>query len=293
MTFRKILCAVDFSAGSHRAMEMAVRLAGESDAELELVHAWYLPAMMYSGEYVIPAEAVQQLADDSQRELDACVTDARALGANRVTTKLLSGVPWSMLTEAAEDPAVDLIVLGTHGRTGLARVLLGSVAEKIVRHAPCSVMVVRPDSTIARFERILCATDFSDSSRDAMELAASLAKPGGKGIALLHVLDVPVPYAGEPHPPEIYRDLDRTSAAVLDKWAGELRTKVDVPVETRWRIGYAGAQILHAVDKEPAIDLVVMGSHGRTGLKRVFLGSVAEKVVRHARCPVLVARRRA
>jgi nucleotide-binding universal stress UspA family protein len=86
--------------------------------------------------------------------------------------------------------------------------------------------------------------------------------------------------------------LDRRSAELLDQWASQLRGKISVPVTTTARIGWPGAEILAALDRDSTVDLVVMGSHGRTGIKRVLLGSVAEKIVRHARCPVLVARRR-
>jgi len=292
MTFRKILCPVDFSPGSHRAVEVAVRLARESDAELELVHALYVPGVLYAGEYVVPPEDLQRMTEDARRALDATFGEAQKLGATRTSAKLLSGVPWSAIMDAAEDPAIDLLVVGTHGRTGLARVLLGSVTEKVVRHAPCSVLVVRPDSKVAPFDHVLCATDFSESSRHAMQLAGTLAQRGGHGITLLHVLEVPGGYTGEPHPPGLYRQLDRASAAVLDRWGSELRAVTDVPAQTRTRVGYAGAQTLAAIDADPTIDLVVVGTHGRTGLTRILLGSVAEKVIRHARCPVLVARHR-
>jgi nucleotide-binding universal stress UspA family protein len=292
MNVRKILCPIDFSPGSGRAMGVAVRLANESDAELELVHAWYLPPTVYSPEFVFPAETVQQIVDDAEHALAAAVAEAKGLGARRVSARLLSGVPWRMIVDTAEDPTIDLIVIGTHGRTGLARVLLGSVAEKVIRHAACSVMAVRPDGEIKPFDRVLCATDFSDSARYAAEVAGALVQPGGAGVALLHVLELPVAYAREPHPPDIFRALDERSAAVLDKWATELRASVACPVEARSLTGHAGAQILRAIDNDRTIDLVVLGSHGRTGIKRLLLGSVAEQVARYARCPVLVARKR-
>jgi nucleotide-binding universal stress UspA family protein len=292
MTFRKILCPIDFSDCSRQALRTAVRLAKEHAAELELVHVWYLPATLTAGDYLVPGDALQHMEHEAARALDGALAEARGLGVQRVTAKLLNGVPWRTIVDAAGDPTIDLIVAGTHGRTGLARVILGSVVERIVRHAPCSVLVVRSEGGLGPFEHILCPTDFSDSSHHAIELAGALAKPGGKGITLLHVLEVPAGYSGEPQPPAIYRELDRRSAAQLDKWASELLAKVQVPVGTRTRVGYAGAQTLHALDTDRTIDLVTMGSHGRTGIERMLLGSVAEKVVRHARCPVLVARRR-
>jgi nucleotide-binding universal stress UspA family protein len=170
-------------------------------------------------------------------------------------------------------------------------VLLGSVAESVVRHAPCPVLVVRPGNEARPFRHALCPTDFGPSSDQAIELATELVHPDGAGIDLLHVLEVPTSYSGEPMP-DVIRDIDRRAAERLDRTAVGLRTKVQVPIAVHARIGWAGAEILHAVDHDHSIDLVAMGSHGRTGVGRFLLGSVAEKVVRHARCPVLVAHHR-
>ncbi len=293
MSAKKVLCPVDFSPGSRRAMEAAVRLAGEMDAELILAHAWYVPASVFPSEAPLPPQVIQSVSDDAARGLDAAVREATALGAKRVSSMLLHGVPWRAIVDALEDPAFELVVIGTHGRTGLARILLGSVAEKVVRHAPCSVLAVRPDGEVKPFTHVLIPVDFSDGAQHAIDLAARLVQPGGAGITLLHVIEAPVSYSGELPDPEFLRELDRRTAEYLDRASSQLRSRVSVPVTTRSRVGWPGAEILAAIDHDPTIDLVVMGSHGRTGIKRVLLGSVAEKVVRHARCPVLVARKRA
>jgi nucleotide-binding universal stress UspA family protein len=293
MSFQKILCPTDFSAGSQHAMRVAVRLAEDAGAELVLAHVWHIPASVYPAEYPLPPQLLQRMSDDARRGLDDAVREASALGAPRVSSRLLTGVPWHVIVDELDDAAFDLAVIGTHGRTGLARFLLGSVAEKVVRHAPCSALVARPDGEPKPFTHVLCPVDFSDSSRHALELAAELVRPGGAGITLLHVVEAPVSYTGELPDPEFLRELDTRSAEQLGQWASELRSKFSVPVTIRSRIGWAGAGTLAVIDDAPSVDLVVMGSHGRTGLKRVLLGSVAEKVIRHARCPVLVARKRA
>lgn len=293
MSFKKILCPTDFSAGSQHAMSIAVRLAWEADAELVLLHAWHVPAAAYPAEEPLAPGLLQHLTDDARRGLDAAAQEATALGAKRVTSRLLNGVPWSAIVETLDEPEFDLAVMGTHGRTGVARFLLGSVAEKVVRHAPCSVLAVRPDGESRPFMHALCPVDFSDGARPSLDAAAELVRPGGAGITLLHVVEAPVPYAGDLPDPEFLRDLDRRSADALERMASQLRERVSVPVTVLPRIGWPGAEILAVIDRDPTIDLVVMGSHGRTGIKRVLLGSVAEKVVRHARCPVFVARNRA
>lgn len=271
-------------------MRTAVRIANEHDAELVVMHAWYVPPIAFANEYAYAADFVRQVSEGAQRELDAAVGEASRLGARRVTSKLLTGLPWQQIVEAAQrEPGVGLIVIGTHGRTGLSRVLLGSVAELVVRHASCPVLTVRPGNDPAPYQHVLCPVDLSRPARDALDIAPQLVRPGGAGITLLHVLELPVSYAGEVPAPDFHRDLDPRAAALLDRWTADLKAKVDVPVTQLSRIGHPGAQILAVLDDDRTFDLVVMGSHGHTGIARALLGSVAEKIVRHARCPVLVA----
>jgi len=293
MAFTKIMCPVDFSPGSQQAMRTAVRIANEHDAELVLVHSWHIPPATFAGDYVWAADIIQAMSDDARLALENAVGEARKLGARRVTSRLLKGLPWQQIVEVAQDePGLGLIVIGTHGRTGLSRVLMGSVAELVVRHAPCPVLTVRPGNEPTPYNHVLCPVDLSRPAREAMNLAAELVKPGSADITLLHVLELPVSYTGKSRIPDFHRDLDARSAALLDHWTADLKAKVSVPVAQVTRIGRPGAQILALVDDDRTFDLVVMGSHGHAGLERMLLGSVAEKVVRHARCPVLVTHSR-
>jgi nucleotide-binding universal stress UspA family protein len=291
MPIKKILCAVDFSSGAQQAMATAVRLANDDDAELVLLHAWFVPTPL-AGEYTYPVDIVTQIVNDAQRNLVAALAEATKLGAKRVTTRLTHGLPWQQIVdEAKSDPSFDLIVTGSRGRTGLARVLLGSVAELVVRHAPCPVLTVHPQNEPKPFSHVLCPVDFSPASRAAAELAIELARPAGAGVTLLHVVDMAFT-SGELRPRDIYRDVDRQAAELLYAWAHELNAKASVRVTQQTRMGSAGAEILAALEADRTFDLVVMGSHGRTGLPRLALGSVAEKTVRHAHCPVLVIHQR-
>ena len=287
--FRKILCPIDFSAGSQHAMQLAARMAG-ADADLVLAHAWHLSPLAYSAE--LPPAALEGLVSDADRGLATAFDELRKLGARRVTTTLLRGVPWDQIVETARgDAAIDLIVMGTHGRTGLARVLLGSVTEKVVRHAPCSVLTARPGREVTTFGRVLCPVDFSDESRHALALAAELAAPDGAGITLLHVVELLLTYSRESPTLDMF-EVNKGATHLLEEWAAELRAKVRVPVTTQIQIGSPGARVLAVLEDGPPFDLVVVGSRGRTGIRRALLGSVAEKIVRHAACPVLVARDR-
>lgn len=145
MTFKKILCPVDFSDNSQEAMRVAVDLARTSPATLVLVHVWRPQQWMTDYGMQWPNDAVIEEQKVEDGKLAACKTEAQRLGAGEVSVKLARGEPWDEIVAlASEDPTIDLIVMGTHGRTGLRRAMIGSVAERVVRHAPCTVMVIRP-----------------------------------------------------------------------------------------------------------------------------------------------------
>ena len=289
---KKILCPIDFSSGARQAMRTAVRIAKHTDADLVIVHSWYIPPMTLNSDYIASA-FIQDLHDDAEDALVAARREAEELGAPRVTTALLIGPAWDQIVHTLDkDPDFGLCVIGTHGRSGVARIMLGSVAEKVVRHAPCPVLAVRPDNPPEPYRHVLCPVDFSATAHDAVLLAMALAQPGPAELTLLHAVELPLRYASESAAVGFVRQVVEDSAARLDQWARELPRVGDVKVTFRTRIGGAGAEVLATLEEDPSFDLVATGSHGRTGLRRLVIGSVAEKTVRHAHCPVLVAHRR-
>ncbi len=265
-----------------------MRIANEHGAELVLAHALYL----------VPASAninqslVREIEKEAEHALEVARTSVAALTA-KVSSRFLSGVPWSSVVALAErDLDIDLIVVGTQGRTRVSRFLLGSVSEKLIRHAPCSVLVVRPGSQPTPFAHVTCPIDFSIDTEQATALASALVAPAG-GITLIHVTEIPVSYVGEHPLSDLVREIEDQAKRLLDHTAAELRQQVAVPVVTKLVDGrFPGARLLDLIESDPTIDLVIMGSHGRTGIRRALLGSVAEKIVRHAAIPVLVARSR-
>lgn len=292
MTFTKITCATDFSPGSRIALQVASRLARQHGAQLEIVHAWGLPPSVSMDGFALAPSVIDQMIADANRGLADAAAMVRELGVEEVSTKLLDGPAWEAITsELARDEAVDLVVVGTQGRTGLPRMLLGSVAERIVRHSPCSVLVVRPGSAVAPFDHVACLVDFAEGSRYAVELATGLANPAGRGLTLLHVLELPVTFNGVFDDPSFVSDLDRRATAHLADWTANLRAHTKLTVTTQMRIGTPAAQGIAMLDADPSYDLVCVGSQSR-GIKRMLLGSVAERIVRHAKAPVLVARQR-
>lgn len=138
------MCPVDFSPGSREALHVAAGLAAVDGGELVLVHVWQPPVYVMGETIGLSGDVVQALVNEAESSLARWKTEAEQLGVRKVTPVFMTGAPWHELVAAAKrDPAVDLIVMGTHGRTGLRHVLLGSVAEKVVRHAPCPVLVTR------------------------------------------------------------------------------------------------------------------------------------------------------
>ncbi len=143
--WKRICCPIDFSDASHAAMEVAADLARRFGAELVLLHAYPIPGYTFpDGSIVASPRMMQDLADQAQRHLEAWAADAaRIAGAAAVTTEKAVGEPASEIVSFARARAIDLLVLGTHGRSGIEHALMGSVAERVVRKAQCPVLTVR------------------------------------------------------------------------------------------------------------------------------------------------------
>lgn len=290
MAIHKLICAVDFSPIADNALRVAAQIARDTGAQLIVAYAWRMPASAF--DVPIPDDAIARARRIDEQSLQATCDLARKLGAPIVTPMMLEGVPWDRIVQASEDdPSVDLIVVGTHGRNGVSRWLLGSVAEQVIRHARCSVLVVQHSSNPQRFHHVLCAIDFSEDSKRALRLAPDLVAPDGR-ITLLHVAEPAFDVGDLPLIEDEQREIERRATSELARWAADLQRTAGVQIATQIRVGGPAGQILRILPTEPAVDLVVMGSHGRTGIRRVLLGSVAEKILRHASCPVLVVRDR-
>jgi universal stress protein A len=142
MRYAKILCPVDFSPPSHEALVAAADLAQRFDSALTLVHVYQVPMLAVPEMSLDPGVLVQILRSIDET-LAKLTQEAIGLGARRVESSKIEGIPWDTIVKLARDGQSDLVVMGTHGRTGLRHALLGSVAERVVRHAPCPVLVVR------------------------------------------------------------------------------------------------------------------------------------------------------
>lgn len=293
---KTILLATDFSTASVQAFPHAAWFARHFGARLTLV-------------YVVPETLPAELShigvvlEENRLVAEAEKTIARLRAAELppdvdVETRVLGGGPSHQICQAAGRLGSDLIVLATRGYAGLKHFLMGSTAERVVRHAPCSVLAVHspvvpvrlPVSPPCRFQRILAVTDFSPAATLAVGAAADLAGSCGASLSLLHVVESPnYPSWGYAH--LSFRDdkLKKKARQKLNDLGAELEP---VSCDILIRTGDAALKIVQAAEElDP--DLLVLGSSGRSGFTRLLLGSVAEKVIRLAPCPILVFRERA
>jgi len=288
-----ILCPVDFSDFSARAVGHALSMAKWYEARLTLLHVFVNTGAMDLPPIVLDEPEREQLRADLRRLVapDAGVTvDAVVQDASDPSAEILN---------QAKTRGADLLVVGSHGRTGFERLLLGSVTEKVLRKADCPVMVVPratpdADAESGRFHRILCPVDFSDASVTALTYALSIAQESDAALTVMHVIEVP-PELTEHMPPSDYNP-DAVHAAAVAASLTRLRELIPASartyctIDTLVREGSAYRQVL-AVAAERKSHLIVMGVHGRGAIDLLVFGSNAARVTRGASCPVLVVRR--
>jgi len=293
MKIERILLATDFSPQARRAEHIAYSLAASWHAHVTVMTVLEFPPGL-NPDYPVNQQYLTARMREATEQLTEFKTEATQRGLD-IATRVGTGLPSEEINAAAQAEDSDLIVLGTRGKTGLAHVLLGSTAERVIRTGPCPVLAVRSDKEEeckeARFalSRILVPIDFSDCSLDALEYAALVARQAQASIELVHVLeplsyglDFTLSHAGE-------QEQKRERMAVrLQELAGALST-AGLTVASHVRGGVPVDSILSDV-RTLSSDLIVMGTHGRRGLSHVMAGSVTEAVLRRAECPVLTVR---
>ena len=281
---KRILVATDFSEHAERALEWAAALAKRFGAELELVASVFVvPVAAGPHSYGIPPDYLRNAREQADRHLDEIASRLRREGI-AVRCTVLHEEPSSGVCARAAETKADLAALGTRGRSGLAHVLLGSVAERTARLAKCPVLVLHAGSPAPRpLRTLLVPMDFSPSALAALALARTLVESGGE-IVLLHGI-APVYSAGAPA--RVLEDprAEEAARAEFEKLRASL---VGVNARLVLRYGAADEAVLEAA-AQLAADAIVMGTRGRSGLAHVLLGSVAERVLRRASPPVFIA----
>ncbi|MDG2307114.1 MAG: universal stress protein [Candidatus Binatia bacterium] len=292
----KVLVATDFSENAQGAIDWAGEVARVHGAHVELFHALQAPPLVLAPEIVpLPPEFYERDREHAEKLLAEKAEELRARGL-QVETSLRSGSARDAILEEAARADVDLVVVGARGTTALERLLLGSVAARVVRDAACPVLAIPLEQVGAHrpIHRLLVPTDFSDDAESAVHAAKEILGPVAdtKKVTLLHVWTIPAgagiawPAAG------IEPDLTAFVGAArrqLEKAAEPLRA-AGYDVETIEREGEP-AHVIDEQARSQGADLIAMGTHGHSGLKRLFFGSVAERVLPAAPCPVLTVRR--
>lgn len=289
---RTVLCAVDLDEDGDEALRQAALVADNTGATLSVLHVVAIPTPAPVAEMPPLVISREELVATGQRELDRRLAVAGISPVVERQAVIAAEAIHAQIVAAARAMSADLLVIGSHQRSALSRVLLGSTAAQVVRHATCPVLVARP--TAAR-GKVVAATDLSEASLGAVRAAADEALRRGDTLIVTHCLDLPPEGVGlggaavVPAPPELADSRkaarDEARARVTAWLAQQGVDEATVVIEEA-----PPERAIVALAEQLPAELVVVGTTGRSGLKRVLLGSVAETVVRKAPCSVMVVR---
>jgi nucleotide-binding universal stress UspA family protein len=298
---KQILCPIDFSDHSRHAFDHAAAIARwyESTITLLYVHPVVPLAAVAPGAPAFPPLVVTQADMDQVRESMERFVEEETGSRVSVRYQISEGSAAPEILYQADGLPADLIVLGTHGRSGFERLVLGSVAEKVLRRAGCPVLTVPPRAPdavpAALFRNILCATDFSDSATLALNYAMSIAQEADARLTVVHVAEIPSDGEGElfsgSDALRQYAVVTQAQRTALLQAAVPDAVRAYCTVDTVLAKGRPYREILR-IAEERKTDLIVIGVHGRDVVDRMLFGSTTQHVVRQATCPVLTLRTR-
>jgi nucleotide-binding universal stress UspA family protein len=279
LSIQNIVMPIDFSDMSIDAIATAKRLAQRFGAAMHLVHVH---------QFAFPATFIaQQLKTSAERA---------GLSPWEQTHLRTGAAPFHEICKLAQEVPTDLIVMPTHGYTGLKHVFLGSTAERVVQHSPCPVFVVREQKRRSKtgplpsIKTILVPVDFSDCSRDGLRYAIGFANEYGARIILLHATYLGYIYSSEGTAIYDVPALQKAACKNAERHMRELVRTVNFGRAKFKTVLTGSSPVLDicAFAKGHDVDLIITSTHGLTGLQHVLIGSIAEQVVRHAPCSVLV-----
>jgi nucleotide-binding universal stress UspA family protein len=295
--FDRILVAINDPESAQTAVALGARLAREHDGQLVLCHSLNslprLAELEPAGAIVDPKPTLDGLTRNAQRLLDGAARTTQRFGVVP-TCRIVEGSPAKGILSVAAKLRCSLIVISTHARGGLGRLFIGSTTEAVLRGSTIPVLTVRPGTNVAPesrscFERVVVGADDSEPARAAIDAITEQAATDGYHVLFCSVVDIEgVVGSRGYYDTAIHAGLYDDAQRIVDRAVIDARAN-DIGAEGRIAEGNASRALI-AVAKRENADLIVTGSHGRTGVRRVFVGSVAETIVRTSPVPVLVVR---
>lgn len=277
--YRKILVAVDGSESSNNAFRQACRIARDDKSWVTVLTA--LP--LFEDQFDVlgmKEKATRTLLEEGEKILTGIIRLAKEEDTI-IRPMLKKGSPFEVILDTAEEDNYDLIVMGRRGISRIERALVGSATANVIAHSSRDVLVVPKDTTLG-WEHILLPTDGSKCSSLASEKAIDLAISYGSSLLVVSVVDVTDEFSAQA--PDAVEELIRKAR----RFTEDVRKRANgLNIETLVKEGDAYAVITNLA-RESLSNVIVMGSHGRTGVKRFLVGNVTEKVIGYAPCPVLI-----
>ncbi len=283
--YDSVLVPTDGSDHAARAARHALGLARWFDATVHVVGVVDVSAA--GGVSPAFVERLEDRAADAIERIEAMADD------DRIRSTVLEGTPASTILEYAGERDVDLIAMGTHGRTGVNRYVTGSVTERVIRQSDVPVLTTRVTDRsewAGDYDDVLVPTDGSEAAAAAIDHALAIATQADARVHVVGVVDVTAA-AGRPSvmaPSDLLAQFESEAETAVETVAAEVRD-AGLDVETHVRKGIPSQGLLEYAG-ERDVDLIAMGTHGRSGLDRVLLGSTTERLVRRAPVPVLAVR---
>jgi nucleotide-binding universal stress UspA family protein len=281
--YKKILVAVDGSESGRNALLQAFRLAVEEKCWITVTSV--IPP--FTGDLDLTGvkgdvrASLAKPCEEALHEAERLAEQERAL----IKTVCEEGETYERIVDLSDAENCDIIVMGRRGLKKIDRTLVGSVTARVIGHTQRDVLVV-PGGTTLGWNRILVATDGSKFSGIAINKAIDFAKAYGGSLVVVSVVDVPAEFYAEA--PQAVDDMVRKAK----EYTSAVRKQAEAAgVKAETYVGEAEAfEAIVKLAKDEGVNMIVVGSHGRTGLRRLLMGSVTEKVIGHAPCPVLVVK---
>lgn len=280
--YERILIPTDGSKTAAAAADAAIALAAENDAILHAIYVHELASLPYEFE-----EVPEEYRSRTHEAVEEIRDKAEAAGVDVEAAVLENEGPvHTAIIDYATEHEMDCIVMGTHGRTGVGRFVLGSVTERTLRESPIPVMGIHEETVFdPAFESILVPTDGSDDAWAALHHATDLANATGASLHLVHAIDLGG-VTGDPGSGYFLDRLEEVGQDMLDRAASHATDAGISDVQTTLLRG-SPQRVIREYAADKGLDAIVMGTHGRTGVQRWFLGSVTERVVRRSEVPVV------